>query len=591
MRSAETVLAIIRERGTRGLPLEDIYRQLYNPALYLRAYAKLYPNKGAMTPGSTLETVDGMSMRKIEQLIDDLRHERYRWTAVRRVYIPKKTGKLRPLGLPTWTDKLLQEVMRSLLAAYYEPQMSQYSHGFRPERGCHTALREIQAKWTGTRWFIEGDIAKYFDTINHDVLLEILAEKLHDNRFLRLIGRLLQSGYLEEWKFHQTLSGTPQGGVISPLLANIYLDQLDQYVEQVLIPAYTRGEKRAANPAYKRLADQVAYRKRKGQKKEYKELRKQLQRLPSYDPVDPDYRRLRYVRYADDTLLGFAGPRQEAEEIKRKLGQFLRERLKLELSQDKTLITQASTEAARFLGYELVNQQNDSKHARKRRSANGRIGLRVPADVVAKKSAPYLHKGKNKPIHRAERLQDTDYSILTHYQQEYRGIVHYYLLAQNVWYLSRLHWAMKGSLLKTLASKHKTSTTAIARKYQTSVQAPNGTHLKCLQVVVAREGKRPLVAQFGGIQLIPQPKAVILDQLPKPINTRTEILQRLLANVCELCKSTKEVEVHHIRKLADLKGKGGRERPAWVKLMAARQRKTLVVCRVCHMKIHAGQSP
>ena len=423
------------------------------------------------------------------------------------------------------------------------------------------------------------------------MLLEILAEKLHGNRFLRLIGRLLQSGYLEEWKFHQTLSGTPQGGVISPLLANIYLDQLDQYVEQVLIPAYTRGEKRAANPAYKRLADQVAYRKRKGQKKEYKELRKQLQRLPSYDPVDPDYRRLRYVRYADDTLLGFAGPRQEAEEIKRKLGQFLRERLKLELSQDKTLITQASTEAARFLGYELVNQQNDSKHARKRRSANGRIGLRVPADVVAKKSAPYLHKGKNKPIHRAERLQDTDYSILTHYQQEYRGIVHYYLLAQNVWYLSRLHWAMKGSLLKTLASKHKTSTTAIARKYQTSVQAPNGTHLKCLQVVVAREGKRPLVAQFGGIQLIPQPKAVILDQLPKPINTRTEILQRLLANVCELCKSTKEVEVHHIRKLADLKGKGGRERPAWVKLMAARQRKTLVVCRVCHMKIHAGQSP
>ncbi len=434
-----------------------------------------------------------------------------------------------------------------------------------------------------------GDIAKYFDTINHEILLEILGEKLHDHRFLRLIGRLLQSGYLEEWKVHQTLSGTPQGGVISPLLANIYLDQLDQYVEQVLIPAYTRGEKRAANPAYKRLADQVAYRKRTGQKKEYKDLRKQLQRLPSYDSVDPHYRRLRYVRYADDTLFGFAGPRQEAEEIKRKLGQFLRERLKLEMSQDKTLITQASRQPARFLGYELVNQQNDSKHAWKRRSANGRIGLRVPADVVAKKSAAYVHKGK--PIHRAERLQDSDYSIVTHYQQEYRGIVQYYLLAQNVWYLYRLHWAMKGSLLKTLASKHKTSTTAIARKYQTSVQAPNGTYLKCLQVVVARQGKRSLVTQFGGIQLIPQPKAVILDQLPKPINTRTEILQRLLANVCELCKSTKDVEVHHIRKLADLKGKGGRERPAWVMLMAARQRKTLVVCRVCHRKIHAGQSP
>lgn len=588
MRSAETVLAIIRERGKRGLPLQNIYRLLYNPMLYLRAYAKLYPNKGAMTKGSTAETVDRMSRQKIDQLIDDLRQERYRWAPVRRVYIPKKTGKLRPLGLPTWSDKLLQEVIRSILEAYYEPQMSEHSHGFRPERGCHTALQEIQASWTGMRWFIEGDIAKYFDTIDHEVLMDILGEKLHDNRFLGLIRSLLQSGYLEEWKFHQTISGTPQGGVISPLLANIYLDQLDHYVEQVLIPAYTHGVKRAENPSYKRLADQMAYRKRMGRKKEYKALRKQLQRLPSYDPGDPGYRRLRYVRYADDTLFGFAGPRQEAEDIKRKLRQFLRERLKLELSEEKTLITQASTQAARFLGYEIVNQHNDSKHTRKRRSANGRIGLRVPAEVIAKKSAPYLRNGK--PIHRAERLQDSDYSIVMQYQQEYRGVVQYYLLAQNVSHLYSLHWAMKGSLLKTLASKHKTSSTAIARKYQTTVQAPNGTHLKCLRVEVERQGKKPLVAQFGGIQLITHSKVVIADQLPKPINTRTEILQRLLANVCELCQSTQDVEVHHLRKLADLKGKGGKEPSAWVKLMATRQRKTLVVCRSCHRKIHAGQS-
>ncbi len=587
MRSAETVLAIIRERGKQGLPLEDIYRQLYNPTLYLRAYAKLYPNDGAMTPGPNTETVDGMSMQKIEQLIDDLRHERYRWTPIRRVYIPKKTGKLRPLGLPTWKDKLIQEVIRSILEAYYEPQMSEHSHGFRPERGCHTALREIQANWTGTRWFIEGDIAKYFDTISHDVLMQILGEKLHDNRFLRLIRHLLQSGYLEEWKFHQTMSGAPQGGVVSPTLANIYLDKLDHYVEKVLIPTYTRGERRAENPAYTKLKNRVFYAKKITQKEKYQELRKQMLQTPSTDPSDSTYRRLFYVRYADDTLLGFAGPRQEAEEIKQNLRQFLRDTLKLEMSEEKTLITQASTQAARFLGYEIVNQQNDSKHAKRRRSANGKIGLRVPTDVVTKKSAQYLRNGK--PIHRPERLQDTDYSIVMQYQQEYRGMVQYYLLAQNVSHLYRLHWAMKGSLLKTLANKHKTSSTAIARKYQTTVQAPNGTDLKCLQVVVEREGKKPLVAQFGGIQLIPQPKAPILDQLPKPMNTGTEILQRMLANICELCKSTKDIEVHHIRKLADLKGKGGRERPAWVKLMAARQRKTLVVCCTCHMKIHAGQ--
>jgi group II intron reverse transcriptase/maturase len=247
MQSADTLLTIIRDRGKRGLPLERVYRMLFNPDLYLRAYAKLYPNKGALTPGTTAETVDAMSLAKIEQLIDDLRHERYRWTPVRRTYIAKKNStKKRPLGIPTWRDKLLQEVIRSILEAYFEPQFSPHSHGFRPERGCHTALRELQTHWSGTRWFIEGDIACYFDTIDHDILLTILGEKFHDNRFLRLIGDLLQAGYLEDWRWHATLSGTPQGGVCSPILANIFLDRLDTYVETVLIPE--EGPRRRVGP-------------------------------------------------------------------------------------------------------------------------------------------------------------------------------------------------------------------------------------------------------------------------------------------------------------------------------------------------------
>src|SRR5437588_4337008 len=171
MRSAETVLSIIRERGKRGLPLEDMYRQLYNPSLYLIAYGRLYANKGAMTQGSTSETVDGMSMAKIEKLIDEIRHERYRWTPVRRTYIAKKSGKLRPLGLPTWSDKLLQEVIRLILEAYYEPQFSPHSHGFRPGRGCHTALQEITKAWKGVKWFVEGDISQCFDSFDHEVML------------------------------------------------------------------------------------------------------------------------------------------------------------------------------------------------------------------------------------------------------------------------------------------------------------------------------------------------------------------------------------------------------------------------------------
>jgi retron-type reverse transcriptase len=261
MRSAETVLSIIRERGKRGLPLQDIYRQLYHPDLYLIAYGRLYANKGAMTAGSTTETVDGMSMAKIEQLIDDLRHERYRWTPVRRTYIAKKNGKLRGLGLPTWSDKLLQEVLRLMLEAYYEPQFSPRSHGFRPVRGCHTALTAIRDDWSGTKWFIEGDISQYFDTIDHTVLVAILGEKLKDNRFLRLISNLLKAGYLEEWNYHRTLSGSPQGGVVSPLLSTF-----DTYVEQVLIPAYTRGTKRRFNPQYERLRAQAKRRKRAGKR-------------------------------------------------------------------------------------------------------------------------------------------------------------------------------------------------------------------------------------------------------------------------------------------------------------------------------------
>jgi retron-type reverse transcriptase len=216
VQSAATLLTIIREYGKRGRPLKRVYPLLYNPDLYLRAYARLYANQGAMTPGSTPETVDGMNRAKIDRLIDDLRHERFRWTPVRRVHIPKKPGKTRPLGLPTWTDKLLQEVVRSLLDAYYEPQFADSSHGFRPGRGCHTALSAVQRGWTGTKWFIEGDIKGCYDNIDHEVLLRILGEHIHDNRFLELIRRLLQAGYLEDWRYGTTLSGTPQGGVGAP---------------------------------------------------------------------------------------------------------------------------------------------------------------------------------------------------------------------------------------------------------------------------------------------------------------------------------------------------------------------------------------
>lgn len=589
MRDADTILGIIRESGQRGLPLEDIYRQLYNPTLYLMAYARLYSNEGAMTVGITSETVDAMSLRKIETLIDELRHERFHWTPVRRTYIPKKNGKLRPLGIPTWTDKLLQEVLRLILEAYYEPQFSPHSHGFRPDRGCHTALQEMEHTWTGTKWFIEGDIKGCFDRLDHQVLITILRERLHDNRFIRLIQQLLEAGYLEEWRYHPTLSGSPQGGVVSPILSNIYLDRLDKYVEQALLPAFTRGEQRQRNPVYNRLRVREQYYRKQGHREKALELRRLRQSLPERDPLDPDYRRLRYVRYADDFCLGFAGPQEEAEEIKQRLKTFLQEQLKLELSEEKTLITHASTQPARFLGYELLVQYRDDKRDRTdRRCINGHVALRVPAKGVENKCAFYMRR--DKPHHRAELLNDDDFSIIAHYQSEYRGFVQYYLLAQNVSWLWKLHWVMRASLLKTLAHKHRSSVSKMAQKYRATIETPHGP-MKCLEKVVLREGKKPLVARFGGIPLRRQTLVPLTDQLvslqKRPV--RNELLKRLLADTCELCKSTHQVEVHHLRKLADLQRPGRVDRPLWVRVMAARRRKTLIVCRECHQAIHAGR--
>jgi group II intron reverse transcriptase/maturase len=581
MQNADTVLNVLRERGRRGLPCTELYRQLFNPQLYLLAYGRIYSNHGAMTPGATQETADGMSMEKIGRITDAIRHERYRFSPAKRIHIPKKDGKLRPLGLPTWSDKLVGEVVRLLLEAYYEPTFSNHSHGFRPGRGCHTALREVANTWTGSTWFIEGDIADCFGSLDHQVMITILAEKIHDGRFLRLIRNMVRAGYLEDWKWNATLSGAPQGGVVSPILSNIYLHKLDTYVETVLIPEHTRGQRRRLNLDYKRLVDARQRAQQKGDRIKARELRRKMRTMPRSDPQDPNYRRLRYCRYADDHLLGFMGPKAEAERIKDQLTGFLRDELKLELSTDKTLITHARTRAARFLGYEIVTQHNDSGY----RAVNGKIALRVPSDVITAKRATYMKHGK--PNIKAPLLDLDDYNIVKIYGAEFRGIAQYYLLATNVWKLDRLQWVIQTSMLATLARKHQSTVTKIAAKHRTKIETPHGLRT-CYEARIERTGKQPLIARFGGIPLVRDRNAVIIDRAPQPtLVTRKELVTRLLKRRCELCHTAGKVQIHQVRKLASL-GAPGPGQPHWAALMTRKRRKTLVVCTPCHDTIHHG---
>ena len=407
--------------------------------------------------------------------------------------------------------------------------------------------------------------------------------------------KLLDAGYMKDWTFNRTLSGVPQGAIVSPLLSNILLDKLDKFVETTLIPQYTRGKKRKLNLEYMRLMNASSRQRKQGNVEKAEELRETAQKLPAIQTDDPDYRRLRYVRYADDFLLGCIGPKSEAEEIKQQLGQFLQEELKLELSEEKTLITHAKSEAARFLGYEVTTLHSNVKRTKRStgksgteamcRSINGRIGLRVPEGVLKAKSERYMRGGK--AIHRKEVLEVSDYTIILSYQLEYRGIANYYRLAYNMSRLNKLEGIMKSSLMKTLAHKYKVTVFKIREKYKATLVV-EGQEYKVLQATTPREGKPPLVATWGGIPLKWDINATLNDDPPEVYTGRAELEKRLLADFCELCLSNRNVEVHHIQAMRKLHEYPGKPKPAWVVRMIAMRRKTIVLCKRCHVAIEHG---
>jgi group II intron reverse transcriptase/maturase len=567
--------------------------------MYYVAYQHIYAKPGNMTAGSDGKTIDEMSLTRIEQLITSLKDESYQPQPSRRVYIPKKNGKMRPLGVPTFNDKLVQEVVRMILEAIYEGSFEHSSHGFRPKRSCHTSLAQIKKSFNGAKWFIEGDIKGFFDNINHDVLINILKERISDERFLRLIRKFANAGYVEDWKFHKTYSGTPQGGIVSPILANIYLDKLDKYMKKYTMN-FDCGKGRKRNNECRRLERQkrLAVKSLKSVEDEsvrtelieqIKSISKQIFQTPYGNEMDTEYKRLKYVRYADDFIIGIIGNKEEAKRIKEDISKYLQDELKLELSEEKTLITHTEKPAL-FLGYEIAvwksNYIKRMENGYLSRTVNKVVRLSIPKNAIRHKLLEYdavefkCHDGVErwKPKARAILVDNESLEILYRYNAEIRGLYNYYALANNCSNLNTFKYIMEYSMYKTFAWKYRTSVKKLCKKYKKDgvfTISFTDSKGKCKQAVFYNKGFKKM---NPGVESK-------YDNLPNGnfCLSKTSLTDRLKRRKCELCGATDSVEMHHIRKLKDLKGKAD-----WQKAMIARKRKTIAVCRPCHLKIHKG---
>ena len=600
MRSPERVLNSLNEHSKdSSYKFERLYRLLFNEELFYVAYQKIASNGGSTTKGSDGRSIDGMSLARIETLIASLKDESYQPHPSRRVHIPKKNGKTRPLGIPAFEDKLVQEVVRMILEAIYEGHFETTSHGFRPKRSCHTALLHIQKTFNGAKWFIEGDIKGFFDNIDHDVLVGILRERISDDRFIRLIRKFLKAGYVEDWTFHNTYSGTPQGGIVSPILANIYLDKLDKYVKEY-IQHFDKGTKRRPGKESNNLANERKRTVRKLKKVKdgtekaalvarLKAIEQERAAFPNGDEMDESYRRLKYIRYADDFILGVIGSKEEAQRIKEDIKSFLSASLALELSEEKTLITHTG-KSAKFLGYEITvtrnNHQRRDVQGRLRRTYGKRVRLNVSMATLRDKLLEYgameikLRNGKEiwKPKCRSGLIFNDDLEILDRYNRETVGFCNYYLIANNCVVLHNFRYIMEYSMYKTFAGKYRSTVRKINKKYR---------YNKLFTVKYEQKGaiksrtfyktsfKRRTTAFNGSCDIEPYSIADV---------SRTNLTDRLKAEKCELCGATGKLIMHHVRNLKDLKGK-----ESWKRLMSARKRKTIALCPSCHRLRHLGK--
>lgn len=581
-----------------------LYRNLYNPEFYWLAYKNIYANNGSMTAGADGTTIDGMGNERIEKIISSLRDRSYQPKPARREYIAKKnSNKKRPLGIQSGDDKLVQEVVKMILESIYEPNFSDKSHGFRPNRSCQTALKQIQKTFTGTNWFVEGDIHACFDSFDHHVIINILQRRIDDEAFIQLIWKFLKAGYMEQWAYNRTYSGVPQGSGVSPILANIYLNELDKFMEEYA-EGFHKGREKKMNPKYKSITNRLSeYRcegkavwqelsreERKERSKVLKEKLKIQKSMTPTVPIDTNYKRIQYTRYADDFLVGVIGSKEDAETIKSDIKKFLEETLKLEMSDEKTKITHTG-DRARFLGYDVTVSRDQTLkktvNGKVQRTQSGVVKLYVPREKWVNKLIEYKaikikinENGKERfvALHRGKLVNQSDIEILARYNAEVRGLYNYYSIANDAFKIGRFANVMKYSMYKTFACKYKTNVHEIKRRYcrDGMFTVAYETRQGRKTTTFYRDGfkRKEYATKFDNVSELPQ--------YSKYAKTNT-LKQRVERHTCELCqKDCRNLEIHQVKKLKDLKGDA-----EWILLMRKKRRKTLVVCPECHSLIHS----
>lgn len=508
MKNPEMVLKNLFQHSqeNKDYVFERLYRNLYNKEFYIKAYTQLYTSHGSATPETDGKTLDGFDDETIKELMEQLKSEQYQAKPAKKIYIPKKNGRLRPIAIQSKNDKIIQKIIEMILTAIYEPIFNTNSYGFRQNLGCHDALMHIKRRFVGSKWFIKGDIVSFFDNMDYHVLINILSKKIKDEKFIRLIWKFLKAGYMEQWRYNKSYSGTPQGGIISPILANIYLNEFDNYIDDIIKKINVGATKsQKISPEYNSISRKLKTTREKiknaktnnniTESKHLKFIEKELvNKQPEIKYHEHSrisaYKKIMYVRYADDFIIGVIGSREESLAIKEQIGKFLEEQLKLQLSIEKTLITDSS-DKANFLGYEistfkkpLIKRRIDKSNPHivkgktkfvkigvKQRVGYGQIKLTMPKEVIPKKLIELkvirdINERPWRATSRAILINNSDLEIIDTYNEQIEGLYNYYKLANNVSsQMNKFYQIMKWSFVHTLASKHKITLTETLTKF------------------------------------------------------------------------------------------------------------------------------